>query len=76
MLTIFSLPELHGKGIVSEIINTLENDEYFLRAKRIEIPLSITGYEFYRKNGYDFKNGIKELNEQNYYRLEKFRWLP
>lgn len=73
LLTIFVLPELHGKGIGSEIISTLENDEYFLRAKRIEIPSSITGCEFYRKKGYDFKNGIKELDEENHYRLEKFR---
>lgn len=50
LLTIFVLPELHGKGIGRKIIKTLENDEYFLRAKRIEIPSSITGCEFY-KNG-------------------------
>lgn len=73
LLTIFVLPELHGKGIGSKIIDTLENDEYFLRAKRIEIPASITGCEFYRKMGYDFKNGIKELDDENHYRLEKFR---
>lgn len=73
LLTIFVLPELHGKGIGNKIIDTLENDEYFLRAKRIEIPASITGCEFYRKMGYDFKNGIKELDDENHYRLEKFR---
>ena len=73
LLTIFVLPELHGKGIGKKIVETLENDEYFLRAKRIEIPASITGCEFYRKMGYDFKNGIKELDDENHYRLEKFR---
>lgn len=72
LLTIFVLPELHGKGIGRRIIETLENDELFLRADRIEIPASITGTEFYRKLGYDYKNGVKELDEEGHYRLEKF----
>lgn len=73
LLTIFVLPELHGQGIGSYIIDTLESDTLFLRAKRIEIPASITAVEFYRKKGYDYKNGIKKLDEEQHYRLEKFR---
>lgn len=73
LLTIFVLPELHGQGIGRFIIETLENDELFLRADRIEIPASITAVGFYRKQGYDFKNGVKELDEEGHYRLEKFR---
>ena len=73
LLTIFVLPELHGQGIGSYIIDTLEKDELFLRADRIEIPASITAVEFYRKKGYDYKNGVKELDEEQQYRLEKFR---
>lgn len=73
LLTIFVLPELHGKGIGRKIVEALENDEYFLRAKRIEIPASITGCEFYRKMGYNFKNRVAELDDENHYRLEKFR---
>ena len=73
LLTIFVLPEYQGKGIGSKIIHTLEQDEYFLRAKRIEIPASITAVEFYRKMGYDYKNGIAELDDEQIYRLEKFR---
>ncbi len=38
LLTIFVLPEYHNKGIGSKIIETLEQDELFLRANRIEIP--------------------------------------
>lgn len=75
LLTVFVLPELHGQGIGSCIIDTLESDELFLRAERIEIPASITAVEFYRKKGYDYKNGIKELDEEQHYRLEKFRKL-
>ncbi|MBD5111173.1 MAG: GNAT family N-acetyltransferase [Ruminococcaceae bacterium] len=73
LLTIFVLPEYHGKGIGRSIIQTLEQDEFFLRAKRIEIPASITAVEFYKKMGYDYKNGIAEIDDEQVYRLEKFR---
>lgn len=73
LFTIFVLPEYQGKGIGRKIIETLEQDEYFLRAKRIEIPASITAVDFYRKMGYDYKNGIAEIDEEQLYRLEKFR---
>ena len=73
LYTIFVLPEYQGRGIGRKIIETLERDEYFIRAKRIEIPASITAVEFYRKMGYDYKNGIAEIDEEQLYRLEKFR---
>ena len=73
LLTIFVLPEYHGKGVGSKIIETLEQDELFTRAKRIEIPASITAVDFYKRFGYDYKNGVQELDEENHYRLEKFR---
>ena len=73
LLTIFVLPELHGKGIGRTIIDTLEKDELFTRAERIEIPASITGVEFYRKFGYDYKNGVRELDDEGHIRLEKFK---
>ena len=73
LFTIFVLPEYHGIGIGRTIIETLERDEYFLRAKRIEIPSSITACEFYRKMGYDFKNGENTIDDEQLYRLEKFR---
>lgn len=73
LLTIFVLPELHGNGIGRYIIQTLEQDELFLRADRVEIPASITAVEFYKKQGYDYKNGINELDDEGHYQLEKFR---
>lgn len=73
LFTIFVLPEYQGKGVGRTIIETLELDEFFLRAKRVEIPASITACEFYRKMGYDFKNGIAVVDEEELYRLEKFR---
>ena len=44
-----------------------------MRAKRIEIPASITGTPFYRKMGYDYKNGISTPDEEGLLRLEKYR---
>lgn len=73
LLTIFVLPDYQGKGIGRKIIETLEKDEYFIRANRIEIPASITAVEFYKKMGYAYKNGIDELENGVLYRLEKFR---
>ncbi|MCB2356330.1 GNAT family N-acetyltransferase [Clostridium estertheticum] len=73
LLTIFVLPELQGKGVGRTIIETLENDKYFLRAKRIEIPASITARGFYKKLGYDYKDGVSKLDDEGHYRLEKFR---
>lgn len=52
LLTIFVRPEYEGKGIGRLIVQTLEQDEFFLRAKRIEIPASITAVGFYKKMGY------------------------
>lgn len=73
LLTIFVLPEYQGKKIGTLIIRTLEKDEFFLRAKRIEIPASITAVDFYKTMGYDYKNGIAEIDDEQLYRLEKFR---
>ena len=42
LLTIFVLPGYQGKGAGRMIIETLEKDEYFLRARRVEIPSSVT----------------------------------
>ena len=73
LFTIFVLPEYQGKGVGRKIIQTLEADEYARRAKRIEIPASITGRDFYRKMGYNYKNGIDTVDAEQLYRLEKFR---
>ena len=73
LFTIFVHPDYQGKGIGRMIIGTLEQDEFFLRAKRIEIPASITAVGFYQKMGYDYKNGVAALDEDRHYPLEKFR---
>ncbi len=73
IFTVFVLPEYHGHGIGRSIIEAIEKDEIFLRARRIEVPASITALEFYRKMGYDYKDGKKEINEDMVYLLEKRR---
>ncbi|MBQ8922580.1 MAG: GNAT family N-acetyltransferase [Oscillospiraceae bacterium] len=73
LLTVFVLPEYQGRGIGRAIIETLEQDEYALRARRIEIPASLTAVQFYRHLGYDYKNGVTEPEDGSMYRLEKFR---
>ena len=73
LFTIFVLPEYQGQGIGRKIVETLERDAFALRAKRIEIPASITGLPFYQKMGYTFKNGNSLLDEEMLYRLEKYR---
>lgn len=72
LLTIYILPEYIGKGIGSAIIKALENDEYFLRADRIEIPSSVTAVKFYEKHGYFPKNDMIP-DAEGIISLEKFR---
>ena len=73
LFSIFVRPDLQKKGIGRAIMQTLEQDEFALRARRIEIPASITGLPFYQKMGYAFKDGKAELDEEQLYRLEKIR---
>lgn len=72
LFTIFVDPDYQGKGIGRQIIGTLEKDEFFTRAKRIEIPASITGVPFYLRMGYNYKNGITDPDEEHIIRMEKF----
>lgn len=73
LFTIFISLEYQRKGIGRKIIETLEKDEYFLRAKRIEVPASITAIPFYKKMGYSYKNGVNKADNEGIVRMEKFR---
>lgn len=73
LFTFFVLPEYQRKGVGRKIIEALEQDDYFLRAKRIEIHASKTGVPFYIKLGYAYKNDICEPDEEGLFRLEKHR---
>ena len=73
LFTIFVHPDYQGKGTGRRIMETLEQDEFFLRAKRVEIPASITGTPCYLKMGYTYKNGVTAPDEEGLLRLEKYR---
>lgn len=69
--TIFVEPAYERQGVGRHIIEFLENDEYAKRANKIVIYSSISAIPFYRKLGYEHKNG--ELNFKNgMFFLEKF----
>ena len=70
---VFVLPELQGRGIGKEILKKLEEDKLFLRAKRVKVLASITACDFYLKMGYTYKDGIKELDGDGLYHLEKLK---
>lgn len=73
LYTVFVLPEYQGKGLGKLILDALEHDEYFLRAKRIVICASITARDFYMKYGYQYAPGGDILDEDDLYTLEKIR---
>lgn len=74
--TIFIDPEYKGKGIGRKIIETLENDIYYINSDRVEVPASISGLEFYRHFGFGFKITDKVngniVDDEGEYRLEKY----
>ena len=71
LLTIFVLPELHGKGIGRIIIQALEQDEFFIRANRIEIPASITA-SLQRSNSSAASSGAMDLSPYRSQRIAPF----
>jgi GNAT superfamily N-acetyltransferase len=73
IMTFFVLPDYQKQGIGKKIMQTLENDEIFKRAERIEIAASITACDFYKKMGYTLKDATRGVDEYGTIRLEKFK---
>lgn len=71
LFSIFVDSKCQGKGYGRKIIEVLEKDEYFKRASRVEIPASISAIPFYRKMGYEHKNGDL-IYSDGHVSLEKF----
>lgn len=68
------LPKFQGRGIGKKIMGVLENDEYYIRSRRIELKASDKVCDFYKKLGFDHKYNLKELDKYGNYKLEKFRY--
>ena len=71
ILTVFVKPENHGQGIGKKLIEKIEEYATTLPVKKLIIPASITAHEFYYKLGYKYKDGKKELNDEDMYIMEK-----
>ena len=72
ILTVFVKPENHGQGIGKKLIEKIEKyATTTLPVKKLVIPASITANEFYCKLGYRYKDGKKELNDEDMYIMEK-----
>ena len=71
ILTVFVKPENHGQGIGTMLIKKIEEFAATLPIKKLVIPASITAHQFYYKLGYRYKDGKKELNDENMYIMEK-----
>ena len=71
ILTVFVKPENHGQGIGRKLIEKIEEFATTLPIKKLVIPASITANGFYYKLGYKYKDGKKELNDEDMYIMEK-----
>lgn len=71
IFTVAVAPGYQGKGLGRKIIETLECDEYAKRSKRIEIHAAMSAIPFYKKLGYDHKNGDLTYAD-GHFDLEKY----
>lgn len=71
ILTLFVLPEYHGKGIGKKIIEVIEQDEIYLNSEKIVVSASLSSNIFYEKMGFIYKNNLKEPSPQKCYYMEK-----
>lgn len=71
LFNIFVDDKYQGQGYGRKIIEVLEKDEFFTRANRIEVPASMSAIPFYRKMGYEHKNG-ELIYDDGHFALEKF----
>ena len=72
ILSVFVDTAHHKQGIGKMLINEIEKFALTIPAKKLVIPASITGCEFYHKLGYEYANNKKELNEEQMYIMEKY----
>lgn len=72
ILTVFVDIAHHRQSIGKMLIKELEQFAKTINVKRLVIPASVAGCEFYHKLGYEYVDGKKELNDEQMYMMEKF----
>ncbi|MCL2228971.1 MAG: GNAT family N-acetyltransferase [Firmicutes bacterium] len=73
IFAIFVSPLHQGKGLGKVIMETLENDKFGKRANRIELPSSLPGIPFYKKLGYEHKNGKLNYGDGQFIMEKRFK---
>ena len=71
ILSVFVDVSHHKRGIGKMLMKKVEEYARKINVKKLVIPASIAGAEFYHKLGYEYSNGKKELNEDKMYIMEK-----
>lgn len=71
ILSVFVDVAHHKQGIGRMLMQKVEEFAREINAKKLVIPASVAGAEFYHKLGYKYANGKKELNEHKMYIMEK-----
>ena len=55
IFTRFVNADYRGKGIGKKLVHKLENDNWSIESRLIEIPAAKSSHEFYNKLGYKFR---------------------
>ncbi len=71
IFTIAVASKYQGKGYGRKIMEVLENDDFAKRSQRIEIHAAMSAIPFYKKLGYNHKNGDL-CYQDGHFDLEKF----
>ena len=71
ILTVFIREENQHQGIGRKLLTEVEKYALQIDAKELIIPASVYGYEFYKKLGYNFYNGIDKPNKEGEFILSK-----
>ena len=61
--TVFVLPELHRRGIGTELVKAAELGAQERGAAKITVPASITAKRFYEILGYCYKDGVEAADD-------------
>lgn len=68
---VFVLPEDEGQGVGRTIMEVLEADPSFTKARRVLVSASITAHPFYAKLGYRYAGGVPVCEDNDHYWMEK-----